>query len=62
LNSALNTLNSRLENEIGSEIKSRITGRGFIAKEGDRESDREVNVGVEDAHFLEAASYRRRSQ
>ncbi len=62
LNSALNTLNSRLENEIGSEIKSRITGRGFIAKEGDRESDREVNVGVEDAHFLEAASYRRRRQ
>ena len=78
LNSALNTLNSRLENEIGSEIKSRITGRGFIAKEGgkegdresERESERESNrkcgressVEVEDAHFLEAASYRRRSQ
>lgn len=70
LNSALNTLNSRLENEIGSEIKSRITGRGFIAKEGGKESDRESNrkcgressVEVEDAHFLEAASYRRRSQ
>lgn len=78
LNSALNTLNSRLENEIGSEIKSRITDRGFIAKEGgkegdresdregdrqgERESDREGSVEVEDAHFLEAASYRRRSQ
>ena len=78
LNSALNTLNSRLENEIGSEIKSRITGRGCIAKEGgkegdresERESERESNrkcgressVEVEDAHFLEAASYRRRSQ
>ena len=74
LNSALNTLNSRLENEIGSEIKSRITGSGFVAKEGGKEGNREgdrksnresgieVNVGVEDAHFLEAASYRRRSR